>query len=80
MVVGWVLAIVLVIAPHPIYGYYANLATRPGGLTALEDQQLAGGVMWVLGSLTYTVMFVLGFYRWLEPEPSTSPTSPAVTT
>ena len=30
MVVGWMLAITLVLVPHPIYGYYANLAPRPG--------------------------------------------------
>jgi cytochrome c oxidase assembly factor CtaG len=80
MVVGWVLAITLVIIPHPIYGYYAALTHRPGGLTAIEDQQIAAGVMWVLGSLAYTVTFVLGFYRWLEPDRSTSSPSSALTT
>src|SRR5207248_5883172 len=50
MVVGWVLAIALVVVPHPLYAHYADLAYRPGGLTALSDQQVAGGGMWVLGS------------------------------
>ena len=67
MVVGWVLAIVLVLDPHPIYAPYAALAHRPGGITALTDQQLAGGIMWVLGSLTYGVTLLVGIYRWLEP-------------
>ncbi len=31
MIVGWMLAIALVIVPHPIYHYYAMLPTRPGG-------------------------------------------------
>jgi cytochrome c oxidase assembly factor CtaG len=79
MVVGWVLAIVLVIVPHPLYSHYADLAQRPGGITALTDQQLAGGVMWVLGSLSYTVAMLIGFYRWLEPE-STPGSRPALTT
>src|SRR6516165_3525602 len=48
MVVGWVLAITLVLVPHPLYPHYAMLAHRPGGISALTDQQLAGGVMWVL--------------------------------
>jgi cytochrome c oxidase assembly factor CtaG len=68
MVVGWVLAITLVIVPHPIYGYYAALPTRPGGISALTDQQFAAGMMWVPGSLAYTITFILGFYRWLEPD------------
>jgi putative membrane protein len=68
MVVGWVLAITLVLVPHPLYSHYASLVSRPGGISALTDQQLAGGVMWVLGSISYTVAFFVAFYRWLEPE------------
>jgi putative membrane protein len=80
MVVSWIVAITLVIVPHPIYTYYVDLASRPGGLTAAEDQQIAAGIMWVLGSLAYTVTFILGFYRWLEPDNSTSSSSAALTT
>jgi cytochrome c oxidase assembly factor CtaG len=68
MVVGWILAITLVLVPHPLYAHYADLATRPGGISALTDQQVAGGVMWVLGSISFTVAMLVGFYRWLEPE------------
>ncbi len=68
MVVGWVLAITLVLAPHPIYPHYAQLTHRPGGISALTDQQLAGGVMWVLGSLSYMIAMLIGLYSWLEPE------------
>ncbi|HEY2770493.1 MAG TPA: cytochrome c oxidase assembly protein [Solirubrobacteraceae bacterium] len=70
MVVGWGLAIALVLAPDPLYSHYATLAHRPEGISALTDQQLAGGVMWVPGSIAYAVAVVIGFYRWLEPEPS----------
>ena len=68
MVVGWLLAIALVMVPHPLYGYYAALPSRPGGISALTDQQLAAGLMWVPGSLAYTITYILGFYRWLEPD------------
>jgi len=68
MVVGWVLAITLVLVPHPLYSHYASLIHRPGGISAITDQQLAGGVMWVLGSISYTVAFFIAFYRWLEPD------------
>ena len=69
-----------VVIQHPIYTFYASLPVRPGGLTAVEDQQIAAGVMWVLGSLAYTVTFLVGFYRWLEPDRSAgSPPAPLTT-
>jgi putative membrane protein len=80
MVVGWGLAIALVLAPHPLYAPYVLLAHRPGGISALTDQQLAGGVMWVPGSLSYGITCVLGFYRWLEPEGQARPSATAFTT
>jgi putative membrane protein len=80
MVVGWLLAIALVMVPHAIYGYYAGLPTRPGGISALTDQQIAAGVMWVPGSVAYAITFIIGFYRWLEPDRSASPASAAFTT
>jgi len=80
MVVGWLLAIALVIEPHAIYGYYSSLSSRPGGISALTDQQLAAGVMWVPGSLAYTITYIIGFYRWLEPDHSAASTPAAFTT
>jgi putative membrane protein len=65
---GWILSIVLAYASTPLYGVYADLPHRAGGLTPLGDQQLAAGVMWVPGSLAYLVAFVLYVYRWLEPD------------
>jgi putative membrane protein len=64
---GWILAIVLAYAQSPMYDAYASLAHRPGGLSALGDQQLAAGVMWVPGSVAYLIAFVVSVYRWLEP-------------
>jgi cytochrome c oxidase assembly factor CtaG len=73
-----VLAITLVLAPHPLYAPYAELASRPGGISAVTDQQLAAGVMWVPGSLAYTVAMLIGFYKWLEPEARGSQQPPPV--
>jgi len=56
-----------VLVPEPIYSHYALLAHRPGGISALTDQQLAAGIMWVPGSLSYGIAMFLTFYRWLEP-------------
>jgi putative membrane protein len=67
--VSWVLAIVLAFAHHPLYSGYAHLAHRPGGLSALADQQIAAGVMWVPGSIPFTIAIIWALYRWLEPTP-----------
>jgi len=69
MLVGWVLALVLAFWPVPLYAAYASLPSRPGGLSALADQQIAAGVMWVPGGLVYTVAILVFFYRWLGAEP-----------
>jgi len=68
MFFGWLLAVVLVTLQTPLYAHYAAIAHRPGGITAMTDQQLAGGVMWVPGSISYSIAIFIGFYRWLEPD------------
>jgi cytochrome c oxidase assembly factor CtaG len=71
MLVGWLIALVLAFATSPLYPAYAAVHHRPGGLSALTDQQIAAGVMWVPGSLAYTVAIIVFVYRWLEPASST---------
>jgi putative membrane protein len=68
MTVGTVIGLWLVMEPHALIAHYANLTHRPGGLSALDDQQMAGGIMWIPGSISYSVAALIGFYRWLEPE------------
>jgi len=72
MVVGWLLALTLVLYPYPIYPHYANLLHRPGGITALADQQIAGGMMWILGSISYTLVAFYAFARWATPDSRTT--------
>ncbi len=67
MVVSWVLAVVLALAPHPLYGFYAHLASRPGGISAMADQQIAAGTMWVPGSVTFVIVIFVYVHRWLMP-------------
>jgi putative membrane protein len=66
ILVGWALALVLALAPHPLYAHYATLAARPGGLSALADQQLAAGIMWVPASVPFTIAVLFAAYRLLE--------------
>ncbi len=65
MVPGWLLSLVLAFAAHPLYPAYARVIDRPEGISALSDQQIAGGVMLGLGSLAGTVYVFLGLHRWL---------------
>ena len=58
MTVSWVLAVALALAPSPLYSHYAHLASRPGGIRALADQQLAAGIMWVPGSITFLILIL----------------------
>ncbi len=53
--------------PRPLYGAYVSLQHRPGGISALADQQIAAGVMLVPGSAAFFIGFFISVYRWLEP-------------
>jgi putative membrane protein len=68
MIVSWGLAVVLALAPHPLYAHYAHEATRPGGISAMADQQIAAGVMWVPGSITFVIVIFVYVHRWLTPD------------
>jgi cytochrome c oxidase assembly factor CtaG len=63
MLPSWILAIVLAFASAPLYAAYPSMT----------DQQLAAGIMWVPGSLTYFVAAIVMFYRWLEPGGAAAP-------
>jgi cytochrome c oxidase assembly factor CtaG len=45
------LGAVITLAPRPLYGWYGG--TQLWGLTAIEDQQLAGLLMWVPMGVVY---------------------------
>ena len=60
-VVGALLALTSV----PVYPWY--LATAPAwGLTAVQDQHLAGAVMWVGVSMVHLVVAAGLFVRWIN--------------
>ena len=52
------LGALVTLAPRPLYVPHA-LATGSWGLTALQDQQLGGGIMWVPGCLIFLVISLL---------------------
>jgi cytochrome c oxidase assembly factor CtaG len=57
LLVGWLLAVVLGLAAHPLYRAYPSLA----------DQQLAAGIMWVPASIPYCLVLYAAAQRWLDP-------------
>jgi putative membrane protein len=65
---GWLLALVFAFAPSPLYSAYAVLHHRLGGLSAIGDQQLAGGVMLGIGSISFTIAVFVFIYRWLDDD------------
>jgi len=67
MIVGWGLAVVLATAPSPLYTHYAEIGSRPFGLSALADQQLAAGIMWVPASVPWAAVAMICVYSWLNP-------------
>jgi putative membrane protein len=67
MVQSWGLAAILSFATTPFYAY-SLLPSRPGGISALTDQQLAGGMMWVPGAIPYSIAFIALLFQWLSEE------------
>ncbi len=61
------LALAIFMAPEPLYPHYAD-AGRTWGSTALQDQQLAGGIMWVGGDLIFIVIVLLLVIAWMRDE------------
>jgi putative membrane protein len=58
------LGAVLALAQRPLYPVHGSVAPS-WGLTPLEDQQLAGGLMWVPPGIVYTVVIAGLLARWL---------------
>ena len=54
-------------ASEPLYPHY-ELMPRLWGFSVMEDQQLAGVIMWVVGSMMYIVAALILVARWLSEE------------
>jgi cytochrome c oxidase assembly factor CtaG len=63
MIPSWILAMFLAFSTTTVYSAYPSMT----------DQQLAAGIMWVPGSLTYFVAAIAAFYCWLEPAAAEAP-------
>lgn len=65
---GGLLAAVLVFAESPWYATYGG-STTAWGLTPMEDQQLAGAIMWVPAGIAYLTVATTLFLMWLAGPP-----------
>jgi putative membrane protein len=73
MLVGWLLALGLAFSGKAWYAAYAGLRSRPGHISALADQQLAAGVMWVPASLPWAVAIFVLIYMWVADRQPLTP-------
>lgn len=62
-----VLGVFMALAPRLWYPTYAG-RTEPWGVSALEDQQLAGYIMWMPACMAYAVIAAWLFATWLREE------------
>jgi putative membrane protein len=59
------LGVLLTFASRPLYPAYLG-RTTPWGISALEDQQLAGLVMWIPAGVGYLAAALVFTWRWIE--------------
>jgi cytochrome c oxidase assembly factor CtaG len=59
------LGALMTFSPRPWYGTYTSTTTA-WGLTPLEDQQLAGVIMWVPAGVVYLVAALVLLGSWLQ--------------
>ena len=68
MVAMGLLGALLVFTGQPLYAPHA-LTTVAWGLSALEDQQLAGLIMWAPAAALYLAAALVRLGRWIGPRP-----------
>lgn len=60
------LSMVLAFSRSALYPFYAQLAHRPGGISAIFDQQIAAGIMWSAGDLPFAIAIAILATRWMS--------------
>ncbi len=61
------LALAIYLASTPLYAHYVT-TVRAWGPSPLEDQQAAGGIMWLGGDLIFLTALILLVYVWMRDE------------
>lgn len=66
MIPNVALSMLLAFSRSPLYPFYAHVAHRPGGISAVTDQQIAAGIMWSFGDLPFAIAIVVLAVHWLN--------------
>ena len=61
------LAVVILNSTDVLYPHYATLV-RPWGTSAIEDQHLAAGIMWIAGDMIFLTAILLVVAGWMRAE------------
>ncbi|MBI3747796.1 MAG: cytochrome c oxidase assembly protein [Chloroflexi bacterium] len=65
------LAVVILNVPTVLYAHYATLV-RPWGPSAIDDQRLAAGIMWLAGDLIFLTAIMVLVAGWMRAEGRTT--------
>jgi cytochrome c oxidase assembly factor CtaG len=65
--IGMVAGLAITFATEPIYTYYEAMP-RLWGLSVMDDQRIAGVIMWVVGSMMFMLAALIVAARWLQRE------------
>ena len=66
------LGMAILFAETPLYQHYATLGA-PYGITALVDQQIAGGIMWLAGDIAFIGAILAVVASWMRHEERDAP-------
>lgn len=66
------LGMAILFAQAPLYAHYATIGA-PYGATALADQQVAGGIMWLAGDVAFIGAILLIVAAWMRHEEQAAP-------
>ncbi|HET7676052.1 MAG TPA: cytochrome c oxidase assembly protein [Gammaproteobacteria bacterium] len=67
---GFVMALIgaiLTFAPHPLYAVHLHTTARYG-LTPLQDQELAGVIMWIPSNMIHLAAICTLFFGWMRDD------------
>jgi cytochrome c oxidase assembly factor CtaG len=66
------LAMTVLFAASPLYPHYATLGS-PYGIDALDDQRLAGAIMWIVGDVIFMLETMAILAGWMRSENRRNP-------
>ncbi|MGH7640661.1 MAG: cytochrome c oxidase assembly protein [Candidatus Dormibacteria bacterium] len=66
--VMWVVALSLGFSTQAYYSVYSQLSSRPGGISAVTDQQWGAGVAWVPAAIPAEIMLDITVVAWLRED------------